>query len=228
MRGGNGASGEYVSNGETSGASKGALWLPPRGVVGWGGVAGVTAQGKLPIQRARPRVMPPCPHGRQRSLCKDCGGKGVCEHGRVRRICKECGGAGICEHGRQRYYCKDCGGKGICEHGRQRSQCKPCGGKGICEHGRQRSACKDCGGSDICEHGRQRSTCKECGGGSICEHGRRRSTCKECGGSDHVVILEATEVEPCFEEEEEEEPGAGLARVQAHAVAGPRGGKRKR
>ena len=43
-----------------------------------------------------------------------------------------------------------------------------------------------------------------------------------------MVILEATEVEPFFEEEEEEEPGAGLARVQAHAVAGPRGGKRKR
>jgi hypothetical protein len=64
----------------------------------------------------------PCPHGRQRSTCKDCGGKGIYENGRVRRICKECGGAGICEHGRQRYQCKECGGKGICGRG-----CKECG-----------------------------------------------------------------------------------------------------
>uniref|UniRef100_A0A0G4FTR7 Uncharacterized protein n=1 Tax=Chromera velia CCMP2878 TaxID=1169474 RepID=A0A0G4FTR7_9ALVE len=65
-----------------------------------------------------------CPHGRQRSRCKDCGGKGICEHGRHRFSCKECGGASICEHGRRRTYCKECGGNGICEHGRQRSQCK--------------------------------------------------------------------------------------------------------
>ena len=84
-----------------------------------------------------------------------------------------------------------------------------------------------CGGSGIRKHGRQRSRCKECGGGSICEHGRRRSTCKECGGSDHVVILEATEVELIFDEEEAD-PGEGLTMVQAHAVTGPRGGKRTR
>ena len=72
----------------------------------------------------------PCPHGRQRSQCKECGGKGICEHGRVRSTCKECGGKGVCEHGRQRYYCKECGGKGICEHGRQRTRCKDCAGSG--------------------------------------------------------------------------------------------------
>ena len=33
-----------------------------------------------------------CPHGRQRSQCKECGGAGICEHGRVRSRCKECGG----------------------------------------------------------------------------------------------------------------------------------------
>ena len=54
----------------------------------------------------------PCPHGRQRSQCKDCGG------------------GSVCEHGRQRYYCKDCGGKGICEHGWQRNHCKECGSGG--------------------------------------------------------------------------------------------------
>ena len=57
--------------------------------------------------------MPPtCPHGRERSLCKDCGGSGLCEHGRQRSRCKECGGAGVCEHGRRRRYCKECGGGG--------------------------------------------------------------------------------------------------------------------
>ena len=103
--------------------------------------------------------------------------------------------------------------------------CKECGGSGICEHRRRRNRCKECGGSGICEHGRQRHTCKACGGSGICEHGRQRSKCKECGG--HVIILEATEVE--LEFEEDEEPDEGLNIVQGHAVAaGPRGGKRKR
>ena len=75
--------------------------------------------------------MPPkCPHGRQRSKCKECGGSGLCEHGRQRSKCKECGGASICEHGRRRDYCKECGGSAICVHGRQRYSCKECGGGG--------------------------------------------------------------------------------------------------
>ena len=52
---------------------------------------------------------PPCPHGRQRYICKECGGKGICEHGRLRSQCKECGGSGICEHGRVRSRCKEGG-----------------------------------------------------------------------------------------------------------------------
>ena len=67
-----------------------------------------------------------CSHGGRRSVCKECGGKGICEHGRERYTCKECGGKGVCVHGRQRYACKECGGKGICEHGRVRSKCKQC------------------------------------------------------------------------------------------------------
>ncbi len=43
-----------------------------------------------------------CEHGRQRSTCKACGGRGICSHGRVKGKCKECGGAGsICVHGRR-------------------------------------------------------------------------------------------------------------------------------
>ena len=36
----------------------------------------------------------PCPHRRQRSQCKECGGSGICEHGRQRSQCKECGSDG--------------------------------------------------------------------------------------------------------------------------------------
>ena len=43
-----------------------------------------------------------------------------------------------------------------------------------------------------------------------------------------MIILEATEVDFDSDDEEESGAGAGLSPVQAHAVAGPRGGKRKR
>ena len=88
--------------------------------------------------RSKCKVCSACPHGRQRSKCKECGGKGICEHDRRRNRCKECGGSSFCEHGRQSYSCKECGGSAFCEHGRQRSRCKECGGSGICEHGRIR------------------------------------------------------------------------------------------
>ena len=41
-----------------------------------------------------------CPHQRERSLCKECGGASICPHQRQRSRCKECGGAGICPHQR--------------------------------------------------------------------------------------------------------------------------------
>ena len=40
----------------------------------------------------RPTCHATCAHGRQRSRCKDCGGRSICEHGRLRYRCKECGG----------------------------------------------------------------------------------------------------------------------------------------
>ena len=131
------------------------------------------------ISRARTQ----CRHGREPSLCKQCGGRGLCEHDQIRCRCKECGGASICDHGRERTKCKECGGVSICEHERVRSQCKECGGASVCKHGRRSGRCKDCGGRRLCEHGKQHSKCKECGGSSVCQHGRQRSKCKECGGS---------------------------------------------
>ena len=117
-------------------------------------------EGKGAKRKRAPRTKGPCEHGvKYRSNCKVCI---ACPHGRQRSKCKECGGGSICEHGRIRSKCKECGGKGICEHGRMRSKCKECGGSQICEHGRQRQYCKECGGKGICEHGRHRYRCKEC------------------------------------------------------------------
>ena len=95
-------------------------------------------------KRAPPTKYPkgPCEHGvKHRSRCKVCS---ACPHGRQRSTCKECGGSSVCEHGRQRSVCKECGGSQICEHGRRRTRCKECGGAGICEHSRQRFRCKEC------------------------------------------------------------------------------------
>ena len=93
-------------------------------------------------RKRAPYTKGPCEHGvKPRSKCKVCS---ACPHGRQRSKCKECGGASICVHGRERYYCKECGGGGICVHGRQRSHCKECGGSQICVHGRQRSSCGKC------------------------------------------------------------------------------------
>ena len=86
-----------------------------------------------------------CPHKRQRSKCKECGGLGICSHGRQKQQCKECGGSSICPHGTQKRFCKGCGGSGLCPHDRQKQLCKECGGSSICSHGRQKNHCKDCG-----------------------------------------------------------------------------------
>ena len=80
------------------------------------------------------------------SVCKSIGiennikvGTGLCLHGRQRSVCRECGGKSICEHGRRRSICKQCGGGSVCQHGRIRSQCKECGGSVYCQHDRLRT-----------------------------------------------------------------------------------------
>ena len=84
-------------------------------------------------RKRAPHTKGPCEHGvKYRSKCKVCS---ACPHGRQRSRCKECGGGSICEHGRQRSRCKECGGGSFCEHGRRRSRCKECGGSQICEPG---------------------------------------------------------------------------------------------
>ena len=70
--------------------------------------------------------------------------KNKCEHGKQRTICKDCGGNSICEHHIQRYRCYQCGGSSVCEHNRQRHMCIQCKGSQVCEHNRIYSSCKEC------------------------------------------------------------------------------------
>jgi hypothetical protein len=118
------------------------------------------AAGAGASKKKKPRSV--CPHQRERSKCKECGGASICQHQRRRSRCKECGGASICQHQRERSACKECGGASICQHQRIRRTCKECGGAGLCQHQRERSKCKECGGAGICQHQRQRSKCKDC------------------------------------------------------------------
>jgi hypothetical protein len=53
-----------------------------------------------------------CQHGRQKSQCKDCGGKGRCLHGRRKDRCKDCG-TGYCVHRRRKGRCNDCSAEAI-------------------------------------------------------------------------------------------------------------------
>ena len=109
------------------------------------------------------------PSGLYAKSCKRCRvyqkmirDKNKCPHNREKSKCKDCGGSQICEHNRQKSSCKDCGGVSICEHNRRKSSCKDCGGGSICPHNRIKSLCRDCGGSQICEHNRQKSVCRDC------------------------------------------------------------------
>jgi hypothetical protein len=79
-----------------------------------------TAGSRAPARRIlraypRPPPMPPLPHRRRKSICKECGGAGNCEHQRQRSRCKDCGRAGVCTHQRIRSQCM-CGGAGIWKH----------------------------------------------------------------------------------------------------------------
>lgn len=46
-------------------------------------------------------------HGKQRQVCRDCGGNRKSKHGQLLQYCKECGSA-YCEHGKRRNRCKEC------------------------------------------------------------------------------------------------------------------------
>ena len=128
-------------------------------------------------------IFAPCPHGKKKRNCKECGGSRFCIHEKQKTQCRECGGSSFCAHGRRKSNCKECGGASICIHSREKSKCKDCGGGSVCSHGKLRIICKDCGGSHICSHNRRKSECKDCGGSQVCSHGRQKSACKDCGGS---------------------------------------------
>ena len=130
--------------------------------------------------------------------------KNKCEHNREKTKCKECGGRSIYEHNRQKSQCKECGGASICQHNRQKISCKECGGSSICVHNRQKSKCKECGGGSICIHNRQRQSCKECPNASgICEHNREKMTCKICDPQGHLSNLVRSHVRRALHSDKE-------------------------
>lgn len=104
----------------------------------------------------------------------------ICCHGKQKHICKDCGGSSICVHGVQRNQCIPCKGAGVCVHESIRSQCVKCGGASICQHGKRKTRCIDCGGSAICVHRKVKYRCKECGGSAICIHSLVKYNCKIC------------------------------------------------
>ena len=67
-----------------------------------------------------------CKHGKNKSVCRECGGSSICEHDKIRTTCKECKGGAICEHNKERSKCKECKGGGICIHQKIKSKCKEC------------------------------------------------------------------------------------------------------
>ena len=50
--------------------------------------------------------------------------KRMCAHGRQKSVCRECGGNGICVHNRRRSRCPDCGGGSLCKHGKRDGRCR--------------------------------------------------------------------------------------------------------
>ena len=70
--------------GPTAAVEAGGAPPPARKRKGRGeaGAAGANTANK------RPRSL--CPHQRQRSDCKECGGSSICQHQRIRSQCKEC------------------------------------------------------------------------------------------------------------------------------------------
>ena len=145
------------------------------------------------------------PSGLYAKSCKRCRvyqkmirDKNKCPHNRQKSKCKDCGGVSICEHNKRKSRCKDCGGSQICPHNREKSTCKDCGGSQVCEHNKQKSQCRDCGGVSICDHNRVKSKCKDCGGGSICEHSKEKSKCKECNLPLYLVGLQRKNLKRCL------------------------------
>ena len=48
------------------------------------------AQALAKTMKAKRKAEKKCPHGRQKRICKECGGSRICAHGRRKHRCKEC------------------------------------------------------------------------------------------------------------------------------------------
>jgi len=123
------------------------------------------------------------PHGRRKTICKDCGGVSICIHERQRSHCVDCEGSAVCRHKRQKITCRECRGSAFCIHERIKYGCKDCHGSAVCVHEKIKSKCYECDGASICKHERQKAKCKQCKGSSFCKHEIEKYRCKDCGGA---------------------------------------------
>jgi hypothetical protein len=101
-----------------------------------------------------------CPHGRQKSRCRDCGGVAFCMHGRIRYDCRECSSKkwmiSVCNIYTRRFNLSSfftlvegnikVKTSRFCVHGRSRYLCVECKGTGLCVHEIERRVCKECKG----------------------------------------------------------------------------------
>jgi hypothetical protein len=82
------------------------------------------------VKRTETRVNNYCPHKKQKSKCRLCGGSSYCEHDKIRCECLQCGGASYCIHKVIKGKCIACKGSQICDHMKIRSQCCDCNVQG--------------------------------------------------------------------------------------------------
>ncbi len=149
-----------------------------------------------------------CEHGKQKYLCKECGGSQLCSHDKIKTRCKLCKGKYLCEHNIYKYYCKLCKGNGICihnnykdrcitcnydkkcSHNKIKSLCVLCNTKLKCEHNNIKYKCNICNICNInkkkikkkCKHNKNEYYCKQCNGKGLCTHEKRKSRCDICNG----------------------------------------------
>jgi len=70
----------------------------------------------------------------------------VCIHGKNKKICRQCGGSKICIHNKYKNDCNICLGSRICKHLKHKKRCKLCKNENnpLCNHGKNIKYCPEC------------------------------------------------------------------------------------
>ena len=92
----------------------------------------------------------PCPHGRSKHQCHDCGGSSLCVHNKLRQNCFVCNptSKAFCKCGKRKDNCLVCNptSKAFCKcgDGKRKANCLTCSPHLFCVHNRKRSDCNEC------------------------------------------------------------------------------------